>query len=321
MRADRLLSIMLLLQAKGQMTTQALADSLAVSRRTILRDVEALSLAGVPVYAEAGHGGGVSLDENYRVSLTGLNEAEVRSLFVSTVQGPLQDVGLGEAADKTLLKLFAALPSLHQREAERIQQRIYLDAAWWWHEGQTLPFLEMLKVAIFEEKRTRIRYEHGSGEVVERVVEPYSLVAKASVWYVIAFRDSEFRTYRVSRFHDVMLLNEKFTRQADFDLATYWRKHVHDFVANVSSYAFTLRIRSEKRQFLKWYAPGRYTIVEEDEGEFFIAHLRLGSLEAARMLVLGLGTDAEVIDPLELRLEIGTFVRQLTALYLDGGDT
>lgn len=186
MRADRLLSIMLILQAQGKTTTLSLAETLEVSRRTILRDIEALSIAGVPIHAEAGHGGGVYLDERYRVSLTGLKEAEVRALFVSTRPGPLQDVGLGQAAEATLLKLFAALPSLHRQEAERMQQRIHLDPAWWWHKGETLPYLETLKTAVFDDYRVQVRYERGDGQIVEYILEPYSLVAKASVWYVIA---------------------------------------------------------------------------------------------------------------------------------------
>lgn len=131
MRADRLLSIMLILQAHGKTTTLALAEKLEVSRRTILRDIDALNVAGVPVHAESGHGGGVYLDEHYRVSLTGLKESEVRAIFVSTQTAPLQDVGLGQAVEDTLLKLFATLPSLHRQEVEWIQQRILLDPASW----------------------------------------------------------------------------------------------------------------------------------------------------------------------------------------------
>jgi predicted DNA-binding transcriptional regulator YafY len=317
MRADRLLSMMLLLQANGRLTTQALAESLEVSRRTILRDIDALSIAGIPIYAEAGHGGGVYLDENYRISLTGLNEAEVRALFVSTEAGPLRDIGLAKASDSILLKLFAALPSLHQKEVERVQQRIYLDPAWWWHTGQTLPFLETFKVAIFEDRRLAVRYERGNGEIIARVIEPYSLVAKASVWYLIALRDNEFRTYRVSRFQDVQVLDEKFHRQAHFDLATYWQQHSREFVANVEDYRFTLRLNADRLQFLKWYASGRYqlTIADDGNGDGFIAQVTLGSLESARMFVMGIGLGACVIDPPELRQAVVELAEALVDLY------
>jgi len=315
MRADRLLSIMLILQAQGKTTTLALAETLEVSRRTILRDIEALSIAGVPVHAEAGHGGGVYLDQHYRVSLTGLKEAEVRALFVSTHPGPLHDLGLGHAAEVTLLKLFAALPSLHRQEAERMQQRIHLDPAWWWHRGETLPHLETLKAAVFDDTRVQVRYERGDGEVVERTLEPYSLVAKASVWYVIARRADELRTYRVSRFMAVEVLNTHFERDEAFDLAQYWHTHASEFVANMPIFEFTLRLTAARLQFLNWYASGRYTIRETSpHGTQFVIDLRLSSLEEARMLVLGLGTDAEIIQPEALREAVLLQARQIVAM-------
>jgi predicted DNA-binding transcriptional regulator YafY len=316
MRADRLLSIMLMLQAQGKTTTHTLAETLEVSRRTILRDIEALSIAGVPVHAEAGHGGGVYLDEHYRVSLTGLKESEVRALFVSTPPGPLQDVGLGKAAEGTLLKLFAALPSLHRREAERMQQRIHLDPAWWWHKGETLPHLQTLKAAVFNDTRVQVRYQRGDGEVVERILEPYSLVAKASVWYVIARRDNELRTYRVSRFISVEMLHEHFERDAAFDLAQYWQTHASEFVANIPDFPFTMRLNAASLPFLKLYASGRYTIHDSSpDGTFLMIDVRFSSLEEARMLVLGLGTDAEIIEPDELREAVLLQAQQIVAKY------
>lgn len=301
MRADRLLSIMLILQAGGKTTTYALADMLEVSRRTILRDIEALNIAGVPVHAEAGHGGGVYLDEHYRVSLTGLKEAEVRALFVSTRPGPLQDIGLGQAAEATLLKLFAALPSLHRQEAERMQQRIHLDPAGWWHRGDTLPYLETLKAAVFDAVRVQVRYERGDGEVIERILEPYGLVAKASSWYLIARRDDDLRTYRVSRFAAVEPTHEHFERDAAFHLANYWHSHASAFVANMPSFAFTLRISAASLSFLKLYTSERYTIRETSPDGTVIVDVRLSSLEEARMVVLGIGIDAAIIEPDELR--------------------
>jgi predicted DNA-binding transcriptional regulator YafY len=316
MRADRLLSIMLILQAQGKTKTVALAETLEVSRRTILRDIEALSIAGVPVHAEAGHGGGVYLDEHYRVSLTGLKEAEVRALFVSTPPGPLKDVGLGQAAEATLLKLFAALPSLHRQEAERMQQRIHLDPAWWWHKVETLPYLETLKAAVFEDDRVQVRYERGDGEVVERILEPYSLVAKSSVWYVIARRADELRTYRVSRFMAVERLHERFDRDVAFDLAEYWHAHASEFVANIPDFAFTMRLNAASLPFLKLYASGRYMIRDTSpNGTHLLIDVRFSSLEEARMLVMGLGVDAEIIEPDVLRDAVLIQAQQIAAKF------
>ena len=313
MRADRLLNIMMLLQTRGKLTTQALADGLEISRRTVLRDIEALSIAGVPIYTESGHGGGIYLDEKYRVSLTGLQEAELRSLFVSTMPGPLADIGLGLAAESSLLKLFAALPTAHQGEVERMRQRMHLDPTGWWPSSDSLSFLNDLLNAVYQDCRIKVVYEQGSGTLIERTLEPYSLVAKANVWYLIASHNGQLRIYRVTRFQAVELLAQTFERSPDFDLAGYWTQHCQTFVANRHQYVFTLRIKDEYRFFLKWYAWGEYEIIApSDETGWFTARIELGSLDAAGMLVFGLGKNTEVVEPAELADHIKNKIKELT---------
>lgn len=312
MRADRLLSIIMLLQTRGKMTAHTLADKLEVSPRTILRDVDALSVAGVPIYAEGGHGGGIALDENYRTTLTGLTEAEVRALFVSGSASLLNDIGLGEAAQSTLRKLSAALPASHQPVVEQVRQRIYIDPVWWWHDSQPLPFWAELQQAVFEDRCIRAVYERYNGEVVEREVEPYSLVAKASHWYLIARRDGDLRTYRVSRFHSITLLDTHFRRQEDFDLATYWHEHLDEFVEALSEYTFTLRIHESRMNFVRWLTPGRCHIIEPPDGEgWFTARLHYESVDLARMLVFGLGAQAVVLEPPELHEAVLKTAREI----------
>jgi predicted DNA-binding transcriptional regulator YafY len=141
MRADRLLALIMMLQTQGKMTIHTLAETLRVSRRTILRDLDALSLAGVPIYTEGGHGGGVALDEHYRTTLTGLQTHEVRSLFVTNTGTALGDVGLGKASESLVLKLLAALPAMHRPTVDHIRQRLLIDPTWWWHDTETPPLL------------------------------------------------------------------------------------------------------------------------------------------------------------------------------------
>ncbi|MGB7340864.1 MAG: YafY family protein [Phototrophicaceae bacterium] len=314
MRADRLLSIMFILQAQGKTTTYTLAEKLEVSRRTILRDIDALNVAGVPIHADAGHGGGVYLDEHYQVSLTGLKESEVRALFVSSSSNPLQDVGLGQAAEDTLLKLFATLPSLHRHEAERMQQRILLDPAWWWQTDEPVTYLGIFKEAVFEDYRVQVRYERGNGRIVEQVIDPYSLVAKASVWYLIAMYDGSLRTYRMSRFLKAQILTENFERDPEFDLTQYWENHIAEFVASVPEYAFTLRVNASRIKFLRLYAAGRYTIRDTSDGETkLIVDMLFSSLEEAQMIVLGLGIDADIIEPEILRETVLSQAQQIIA--------
>jgi len=314
MRADRLVSITLLLQTRGKMTMQALAHELGVSRRTILRDVDALSLVGIPVYTDGGHGGGVALDEHYRTTLTGLGEAEIRALFISTSSSLLDELGLGEAAERSLLKLLAALPAPQQPSVEHIRQRIYIDPPWWWHDSTPLPFWDALQRAVYEDWRVRALYEHYDGTVAERVLEPYSLVAKSSLWYLIARRDGELRTYRVSRFHNLAVLDEHFERAADFDLASYWQAHLQTFAAELAEYSFTLRVHQRRMNFARWLTPGRYEVLATD-GDWVTARFHYESMDLATMLVFGLGADAQVIDPPDLGQAVIDAARNLLAQH------
>lgn len=228
MRADRLLSIILLLQTRGKMTAKALAEELEVSRRTILRDINALSFSGVPVYSEGGHGGGFSLAEEYRTTLTGLNTREVQSLFVSSNNEALRYVGLGDAGERLILKLLAALPNTHHSTADHIRQRLMIDPTWWWHDASISPFWEEIQRAVYEDRMIKAQYENFDGKIAERTLAPYSLICKSSVWYLLAERDGELRTYRVNRFHSVQLLDGSFTRRPDFDLPAFWRAHTQN---------------------------------------------------------------------------------------------
>lgn len=300
MRADRLISIMLLLQRRGKLTAQALAEELEVSRRTVLRDISSLSAAGIPVYADSGHGGGFSLDQSYRVSLNGLKEAEVRALFVSSSARLLEDLGLGEAADNARLKLSAALPRPYEQVVDHMRQRFHVDPVWWYGPRE-LPSLAPLKRAVEEDRRVRLQYEHRDGEVVERIVEPYGLVAKSSIWYLVAMRQGEVRVYRVSRVLEATLLEERFQRDADFDLVAYWERHAKEFRSKLVPFTFRLRVRNDLVNFVKWHVPGTYQVEDPSGGDgWFTARFETESLASARMFVLGLGAGAVVLEPREL---------------------
>jgi DNA binding protein with HTH domain/WYL domain-containing protein len=186
MRADRLISLMLLLNARGRMTAQTLADQLEVSERTIYRDVDALGAAGIPIYVQPGVNGGIFLDENYRISLTGLSRAEAQALFISSKGTPLPDLGLDNAVEATLLKLFAALPSAHQVEVERLRNRFYIDPANWFQIVEPSALLPTLQQAVWEDRALSIQYQVVEGEWFEGVVNAYALVAKANIWYLVA---------------------------------------------------------------------------------------------------------------------------------------
>lgn len=302
MRADRLLALLLLLQNRGQLTAQTLAAELGVSRRTILRDVEALSLAGVPIYASGGHGGGIALDEQYRTRLTGLHTPEVQALFVSQNQTVLQDVGLSAASQQLLLKLLGSLPAAHRATVDHIRQRLMIDPTWWWHDADTPPFWDELQAAVYTDRRIAVTYEHYDGTRVTRTLSPYSLVNKSSHWYLVAEREGELRTYRVVRIHALQLLAETFVRRPDFDLPTYWKSHLASFVDHYSDFQCTVRVHPDQIPFVKWLAPGRWEqLAEADAAGWIVLQLNFSEMRLAKMLLFGLGDKGELIGPQALR--------------------
>jgi predicted DNA-binding transcriptional regulator YafY len=313
MRADRLLNIMLILQARGKTTSHNLAQELGVSRRTILRDIDSLSVAGVPVYAEGGHGGGFALDEAYRTTLTGLQADEIRTLFVTSNAQLLAEVGLGQASTTGLRKLLAGLPAAQQPSVAFIRQRLLIDPAWWWRDADLPSFWDQLQQAVYEDRCIRATYKTQAGKVTERTLEPFSLVAKSSIWYLVARRDGELRSYRVSRFTHLELLSEHFNRPADFDLPTYWQTQLQEFTDSISDYRFTLCIHPDRLNFVKWLAPGRCEVVGSPDSQgWFTARVRLDTLDLAKMLVFGLGSQAQVLDPPELLNAVINTAREFT---------
>src|SRR5262245_3409947 len=229
MRADRLLSILLLLQTYRRTTAHDLAERLEVSERTIHRDMEALGVAGVPVVAERGASGGWSLLGEYRTNLTGLNEAEIQALFLARSPRLLEDLGLGKSAEAAFIKLFAAVPPATRHDADSTRQRIDIDVTGWNRSEESVPLLPLLQEAVWRERRLRFKYQRGFDCDVERVVDPLGLVAKGSVWYLVAAIDGDIRNYRVSRVYEAEMTGQTFTRPESFDLAAKWNQSAVEF--------------------------------------------------------------------------------------------
>ena len=217
MRADRLLSLLMLLQTRGQMSARDLAEELEVSERTIYRDITALSASGVPIYASRGPGGGVRLIDEYRTTLTGLTPDETRALFTLSMPAPLTQLGMGEKFKGALLKLSAALPDARRLDELRTRQRILLDSSWWFQSEQDVPCLQTIQQALFQDRRLRIkvRWEFFNTEF-EQDAEPYGLVAKANIWYLIYGRGGTPHVQRVSQIVEAELTPDVFARPPEF---------------------------------------------------------------------------------------------------------
>src|SRR5581483_858296 len=261
MRADRLVSILLLLQIYQHMTARQLAERLEVSERTILRDMEALSTAGIPVYAERGVGGGWSLVEGYTTNLTGLNESEIQALFLTRPPKLLADLGLDKASDAALIKLFAAIPSTSRTGADYARQRMHIDVTGWNRPEEASPLLSSIQDAVWRERKMYMTYRRGECESIERLVDPLGLVAKGSVWYLVAAADVDIRSYRISRIQDVRVTDESVTRPAAFDLVEFWEKSSVEFRKQLPRYNTTIRVSSQVAHLLQYL--GMFSKVEQ----------------------------------------------------------
>lgn len=323
MRADRLLSILFLLQTGGRRTARDLAARLEVSERTIYRDLDALSAAGVPVYAEPGPGGGIALAEAFRTDLTGLTAAEAGGIFAAGAPGPLADLGIAGARDAALLKLLAALPAAQRRAAERVRERVLLDAARWFQPGEETPYLGLLQDALFRERLVRLTYRRDDGTLIERRVAPLGLVAKASVWYLVGrVGDDDLRVFRVSRVRDASATDEVFHRPAGFDLAAYWSAWGADFARRLPRLPVTMRVAPDLVPILpRIFGDGIRGALEgavtAPDGWAELT-LTFDGPEAARAAVLGLGDRAEVLAPPELRAAVIARAAEIVAFYRGG---
>src|SRR5947209_21216 len=212
-----------MLQAHRRLSARDLAGRLEVSERTIHRDVEALSAAGVPVYAERGRHGGIALLPGYRTDVSGLTAPEARALFVFAGRGTLADLGLEGDLRSALRKLLSVLPEPHRPGAEQAAGRVVVDPRAWMRSRERLPHLAVVQDAVWRDRRLRLRYRRpGAPDAVERLLDPYGLVAKAGTWYLVAADAGEPRLYRVSRIEAAEATEEPADRPPGLDLEALW---------------------------------------------------------------------------------------------------
>lgn len=311
MRADRLLSLMLLLQAKGQMTARQLANELVVSERTIYRDVEALSLAGIPIYTQDGRGGGIGLDEHYRMSLTGLNKHEVQALFVSGITSPLHQLGLTQTNQSILLKLLASLPSLHRAEAERVRRRIYIDPHDWFSDKLLTPFLNQIQEAVLSDAVLKIHYQRSNGEAFAREVQAYGMVAKMNVWYLVGTHDGQFRSYRMSRLIDVQTTEQTFRRDPDFNLIGFWEANAQSFVESIPHYPVQIAVKqSRKSSVMNFLSIDEQDFRECDDPDWLETTINFDTQERAITSLISVACDIRILQPLDLKMALLDFAKQ-----------
>jgi predicted DNA-binding transcriptional regulator YafY len=306
MRASRLVSLLLVLQTRGQLTALELAERLEVSERTVQRDAQALAEAGVPIVSIRGPAGGYRLERGYRTKLTGLDAAEAEALFV----GPAAELGLGRELAAARLKLLASLPPELQERADRAARLFHIDTRGWFREQDRVPHLPVIAAALWRGRRLEIRYRERA-TVVSRRLDPLGLILKAGVWYLLAKRRGEERVYRVSRIVSARERAEPSTRPPDFDLAAAWVERSQAFERSRTPIEVTVRIPRGQLRYLR-----AARVVEEAERPTVIA--QFDGLEHALHSLLAYGAQAEVLAPRRLRQRIAAAAAETVALYAAG---
>ncbi len=320
MRASRLLTLMMLLQTRGRMSAEALAEELEVSIRTVYRDIDQLSAAGVPVYADIGRNGGFALLDGWRTRLTGLTAPEAKALFLSGLPGPAGELGLGDEVQAAELKLLAALPADWQDEARRMASRFHLDPKGWFASGHKPDYLKLVADAVWTERRIAIRYDSWT-KVSDSVVDPLGLVLKGGIWYLVARREDAFRTFRLSQILTLLVLDEHFERIADFDLPRYWEDSTAQFEKEI--YIATARIRATKAGLsrLKDISPtvraaiDAVSPLEFDSSGWTVLDIPIEEERWASREMTRIGPEVEVLEPATLRARMAEIARQLAGFY------
>ena len=312
MRADRLVAVLLILQARGRVTAAEVAEELEVSERTARRDLEALALAGIPVYSQAGRGGGWSLVGGARTDLSGLTAAEARTLFL--VAGP--SASATPQMKSALRKLVRALPESFRAQAESAASAVVIDPTRW--DRTSTPateHLEVLQQAVVDVVQVRLRYAGRERSETERLVHPLGLVAKASAWYLVADTDAGMRTFRLSRIRAVTVTSEPAVRPEGFDLAQAWRSIVDSLDERRDWFHAAAHVAAEAVPWVQGAFGSRVSVGPAVSGGRVEVEMRSWSAHSMTSELASFGTLVEVIEPAEVREDLARLGAELTQLY------
>ncbi len=302
MKADRLLSALLLLQAHGRLTGRELSERLEVSRRTIHRDMEALSAARIPITALRGAQGGWQLEKNWRTLVPALDSAELSALLMTQPRA-LGDPRLVAAAERAFNKLMAALPGRMREQSVAMRERLHVDSTGWRISSEDLSMLAVVQDAVARDCRLAFDYTRADGQKAPRTVDPLGIVAKGSSWYLVARAPNGMRTYRVSRMQAVAPLATTFKRPPNFDLAAFWKASTTQLEQQRQHFEATVSLAAKAAQSLsRWCV----TAPVEDLKNFrspegwLTLRVEFESEEQARFVILGFGARAQALAPATL---------------------
>ncbi|MEU4197256.1 WYL domain-containing protein [Kribbella sp. NPDC026611] len=322
MRADRLLQIILLLQRHPRLSARELAERLEVSTRTVMRDMEALSAAGVPVYTERGRNGGCVLLPGYRADVSELTPREAQALFAWSGRAAMsEELGLKDALRTAMGKLSATLPLELQDHAEALSGAIVVDRRRWFAEAEDTGALPVLRQAVVMRRRVRLQYASASEGPQQRTVDPWGLVEQAGRWYLIAAHRGAPRMYRVSRVEAADVLDETADRPDNLDVQAEWERLRSELEQHrPESVDVLVRVRPERAEMVRRIAspmlvraqPAR-AVPTDDEWPHLRMHFRVR--EAACGVLLGFAGDVEVLEPADLRVRMLELAQAAVATY------
>jgi predicted DNA-binding transcriptional regulator YafY len=300
-KADRLMSVLLLLQARGQVTERELAEQLEVSQRTIHRDLESLSAARIPVSAMRGAQGGWQLEKGWRTNVPGLNESEIHALLMAQPRGLGNHSKLAAAAQSAMNKLMAAMPEPMKAQAAHLQQRLHVDPTGWRDTGEDLSMLAAVQDAVARDRKLTFDYTKADGEQSSRTVDPLGLVSKGLTWYLVGRTAKGMRTFRVSRMKRVTVLAIGFERPARFDLAEHWKASTAELDRKRASYRTILSLTEDAARRVQTWCATKPLGAPKAEAGRVILQVDFDNDREARFMVLGFGSAVRVVEPESLR--------------------
>jgi predicted DNA-binding transcriptional regulator YafY len=314
MKADRLMSVLMLLQARGQVTERELAEQLEVSQRTIHRDLESLSAARIPISAMRGAQGGWQLEKGWRTHVPGLDEAELNALLMAQPRG-LGNPRLAAAAQSALNKLMAAMPESLKAQAAHLRQRLHVDPRGWRDTGEDLSMLSTVQDAVARDRKLTFDYTRADGEQSSRTVDAMGLVSKGLNWYLVARTANGMRTFRVSRMKRVTLLAVGFERPARFDLVEHWQSSTAELDRKRASYRTVLSLTTEAARRVQGWCVTKPAeagaMGRKGDAERIALQVDFDNEAQAQFIVLGLGAAVRVLEPESLRRWVEAEAREV----------
>ncbi|HUY10902.1 MAG TPA: YafY family protein [Candidatus Dormibacteraeota bacterium] len=310
MKSDRLVELLLLLQAQPRRTARELATHLEVSERTIYRDVDALGAAGVPVFTERGPTGGISLSDGYRRALMQFGEEEIQALFMSG-SALLADLGLSAKGERALEKLRGGFSDMQRRAAESVRGRIHIDQRRWFQSDPSVERLTILRRAVWDDRLIELGYRDREGKATTRDAEPYGLVSKAGVWYLIARTTNGYRSFRVDRIVEVRVREKHFERDGAFALDAYWRETSARMVTDRPIFRALLRVGEDAKAMLCSY----FSTEPADPYDGSLLWVNFSGERSALRSILAWGEEVELVEPAALRTTLGEHANAIAQRY------